>query len=58
MKKLTKLEFSKENKEYIQKVFYLLYDFIETNEEIFLRSDEESFRMEIINYLYDIYLNE
>lgn len=58
MKKLTKLEFSKENKEYIQKVFYLLYNFIETNEEIFLRSDEESFRMEIINYLYDIYLNE
>ena len=58
MKKLTKLEFSKENKDYIQKVFFLLYNFIETNDEIHLRSDEESFRMEIINYLYDIYLNE
>lgn len=58
MKKITRLEFVKENKEYIEKVFFKIIQFIHENEEIYLRSDEESFRMEIINYLYDKYLNE
>ena len=58
MKKLNKIEFVKENKEYIEKVFFKFLQFIDQNEEIQLRSDEESFRMEIINFLYDKYLNE
>ena len=58
MKKQTRIEFVKENKEYIEKVFFKINQFIDNNEEIHLRTDEESFRMEIINYLYDIYLNE
>lgn len=58
MKKLTRIDFVKENKEYIEKVFFKIIQFIHENEEIHLRSDEESFRMEIINYLYDKYLNE
>jgi len=58
MKKQTKIEFVKENKEYIEKVFFKINQFIDKNEEIHLRSDEESFRMEIINFLYDKYLNE
>ena len=53
MKKQTKIEFVKENKEYIEKVFFKINQFIDKNEEIHLRSDEESFRMEIINFLYD-----
>ena len=58
MKKLSRIEFVKENKEYIEKVFFKIIQFIDKNEEIHLRSDEESFRMEIINFLYDKYLNE
>ena len=58
MKKQTRIEFVKENKEYIEKVFFKINQFIDENEEIHLRSDEESFRIKIINYLYDIYLNE
>ena len=58
MKKLTRFEFVKENKEYIEKVFFKIIQFIHENEEIHLRSDEETFRMEIINYLYDKYLDE
>lgn len=58
MKKQTRIEFVKENKEYIEKVFFKINQFIDENEEIHLRTDEESFRLEIINYLYDIYLNE
>ena len=58
MKKLTRIDFVKENKEYIEKVFFKIIQFIHENEEIHLRSDEETFRMEIINYLYDKYLNE
>lgn len=58
MKKLNKIEFVKENKEYIEKVFLKILQFIDQNEEMQLRSDEESFRMEIINFLYDKYLNE
>ena len=58
MKKQTRIEFVNENKEYIEKVFFKINQFIDENEEIHLRSDKESFRMKIINYLYDIYLNE
>ena len=58
MKKLSRLEFVKEFKEYIEKVFDEMYFFIESNEEIFLRSDKESFKLNVINYLYNIYLNE
>lgn len=58
MKKLTRIDFVKENKEYIEKVFFKIIQFIHENEEIHLRSDEETFRMEIINYLYDKYLDE
>ena len=57
MKKLSRVEFVKENKEYIENVFFKIIEFIDHNEEIHLRSDEESFRMEIINFLYDKYLN-
>jgi len=54
MKKITKVEFVKENKEYIQKVYSEIMVFIENSEDIILRSDEESFRLDIINYLYNI----
>jgi len=57
MKKITKVEFVKENREYINKVFNEIMVFIENSEDIILRSDEESFRLDIINYLYNIYLN-
>ena len=55
MKKITKVEFVKENKEYIQKVYSEIMVFIENSEDIILRSDEESFRLDIINYLYNIF---
>ena len=58
MKKKTKIEFVKEFKEYIQKVLNEILVFINDNEEIQLRSNEVSFRMDVINYLYNIYLNE
>jgi hypothetical protein len=58
MNKYSKIEFIKNNKEYICKVFFTILNFIENNDEIYLRSDQESFRMDIINYLYNIYLNE
>ena len=58
MKKKTKIEFVKEFKEYIQKVLNEILFFLNDNEEIYLRSNEESFRMDVINYLYNIYLNE
>ena len=57
MEKITKVEFVKENKEYINRVFKEIMIFIENSEDIILRSDEESFRLDIINYLYNIYLN-
>ena len=51
--------FSKANqKEGKQRSAFSFAKELEKNDEIYLRSDEESFRMEIINYLYDIYLNE
>ena len=58
MNKYSKIDFIKNNKEYICKVFFTILNFIENNDEIYLRSDIESFRMDIINYLYNIYLNE
>ena len=58
MKKYSKIEFVKNNREYINKVFFKILNFIKENDEIYLRSDQESFRMDIINYLYNIYLNE
>jgi hypothetical protein len=57
MKKLSRTEFVEENKEFIQKVFLKLYNFIKKTDEIRLRSDEDSFRMDVINYLYNIYDN-
>ena len=57
MKILSKIEFVKENKEYIETIFFKIYNFIENNDEINLRSDKESFRLEVINYLYNIYVN-
>ena len=56
MKILRKLEFVEENKEFINIIFFKLYNFILENEEIHLRSDKESFRMDVINYLYNIYV--
>jgi len=58
MKKYSKEKFVKEFKEYILKIFDELIFFIEENDEINLRTDNESFRMNLINYLYNIYLNE
>ena len=57
MEKIIKVEFVKENKEYINRIFKEIMIFIENSEDIILRSDEESFRLDIINYLYNIYLN-
>ena len=58
MKKYSKEKFVKEFKEYILKILDELIIFIEKNDEIHLRTDHESFRMNLINYLYNIYLNE
>lgn len=58
MKKLSKLDFVKENNEYIKTVLNEILVFIDSNSEINLRSDTTSFRMTLINYLYNIYLNE
>ena len=58
MKKYSKEKFVKEFKEYILKIFDELIIFIKENDEIHLRTDNESFRMNLINYLYNIYLNE
>ena len=57
MKKLTRLNFVKENSEFINQVFKEVMEFIESSNEIIIRSDEESFRIDLINYLYNIYLN-
>tara|TARA_B100001094_G_C17604654_1_gene518266 strand:- start:227 stop:415 length:189 start_codon:yes stop_codon:yes gene_type:complete len=58
MTKLSRVEFAKQNKEYIQHIFCEVLEFINSQEEIHLRNDKESFRMSLINYLYNIYLNE
>lgn len=57
MKKLSRVNFVKENTQYINHVFKVIMEFIDSNEEIIIRTDEESFRIDIINYLYNIYLN-
>ena len=43
MKKLTRIDFVKENKEYIEKVFFKLIQFIHENEEIIVTSDSNTF---------------
>ena len=57
MKKLSRINFVKENTEFINHVFKEIMNFIDSSDEIVIRSDEESFRIDLINYLYDIYLN-
>ena len=56
MKILSRKEFVEENKEFISIFFLKIYNFILENEEIHLRSDKESFRIDVINYLYNIYV--
>ena len=58
MKKLSRINFVKENTEFINHVFKEIMNFIDSSDEIVIRPDEESFRIDLINYLYDIYLNE
>tara|TARA_Y100000389_G_C17422572_1_gene497599 strand:+ start:235 stop:411 length:177 start_codon:yes stop_codon:yes gene_type:complete len=58
MKKLSRINFVKENTGFINHVFKEIMNFIDSSDEIVIRSDEESFRIDLINYLYDIYLNE
>ena len=58
MTKLSRIDFVRENKDYIQKIFTEIIDFIEEQDELYLRNDKETFRLNLINYLYNIYLNE
>ena len=58
MTKLSRIDFVKENKDYIQKIFTEILDFIDNQDELDLRNDKETFRLNLINYLYNIYLNE
>ena len=58
MTKLSRIDFVKENKDYIQKIFTEILDFINNQDELNLRNDKETFRLNLINYLYNIYLNE
>ena len=58
MTKLSRLDFVKENKDYIQKILTEILDFIDDHDELDLRNDKETFRLNLINYLYNIYLNE
>tara|TARA_Y100000816_G_C25794583_1_gene416292 strand:+ start:228 stop:404 length:177 start_codon:yes stop_codon:yes gene_type:complete len=58
MTKLSRIDFVKENKDYIQKIFTEILDFIDNQDELNLRNDKETFRLNLINYLYNIYLNE
>ncbi len=57
MTKLSRIEFVRENKDYIQKILTEIIDFIEEQDELYLRNDKETFRLNLINYLYNIYLN-
>ena len=57
MTKLSRVNFVKENTQYINHIFKEIMEFINSNEEIIIRTDEESFRIDIINFLYNIYLN-
>ena len=57
MTKLSRIDFVKENKDYIQKIFTEILDFIDNQDELDLRNDKETFRLNLINYLYNIYLN-
>jgi len=58
MTKLSRVDFVRENKDYIQKIFTEILDFIDNQDELHLRNDKETFRLNLINYLYNIYLNE
>ena len=58
MTKLSRIDFVKKNKDYIQKIFTEILDFIDNQDELHLRNDKETFRLNLINYLYNIYLNE
>ena len=58
MTNLSRFDFVKENKDYIQKIFTEILDFIDNQDELDLRNDKETFRLNLINYLYNIYLNE
>ena len=57
MTKLSRIDFVRENKDYIQKILTEIIDFIEEQDELYLRNDKETFRLNLINYLYNIYLN-
>ena len=57
MTKLSRIDFVRENKDYIQKILTEIIDFIEEQYELYLRNDKETFRLNLINYLYNIYLN-
>ena len=58
MTKLSRVDFVKnKNTQYINHIFKEILEFIDSNEEIIIRTDEESFRIDIINFLYNIYLN-
>ena len=57
MTKLSRIDFVKKNKDYIQKIFTEILDFIDNQDELNLRNDKETFRLNLINYLYNIYLN-
>ena len=58
MTKLSRIDFVRENKDYIQRIFTEILDFIDNQDELDLRNDKETFRLNLINYLYNIYLNE
>mgnify|MGYP001232894796 CR=1 FL=1 len=58
MTKLSRVDFVRENKDYIQRIFTEILDFIDNQDELDLRNDKETFRLNLINYLYNIYLNE
>ena len=58
MTKLSRIDFVRENKDYIQRIFTEILDFIDNQDELYLRNDKETFRLNLINYLYNIYLNE
>ena len=58
MTKLSRIDFVIKNKDYIQKILTEIIDFIEEQDELYLRNDKETFRLNLINYLYNIYLNE
>ena len=53
MTKLSRIDFVKKNKDYIQKIFTEILDFINNQDELDLRN-KETFRLNLINYLYNM----